>query len=72
MHDSIVRALVETAIELSEAEIQHAHTSQHAAELRGRMLTLQGALEDLWPSPRPKPPRLTPEQLIEALRKVLG
>ena len=69
MHDPVVRALIETAIELIEVEIPSARSPQKIAKLRSQMLILQGTLEDLWPAPDAKPPRLTASQLIDALRK---
>jgi hypothetical protein len=69
MHDSLVRSLIEVAIELCQGEIQHARSSFDAAQLRGRMLVLQGALADLWIRPDAMPPRLIGAQLLEALRK---
>jgi hypothetical protein len=69
MHDATVRALIETAIEISAAEIPHGRSLQEVAKLRGRMLILQGTLQDLWPDPNGKPPRLTAAQLVDTLRK---
>jgi hypothetical protein len=70
MHDSIVRSLIETAIELCEAEIPHARSPQDTAQLRSRMLILQGALVDIWARPEAMPPRLASAKLVEALRKI--
>ena len=69
MHDAVVRSLIEIAIEVCQGEIQHAPSAVDAAQLRGRMLVLQGTLADLWLRPEAMPPRLVGPQLMEALRK---
>jgi hypothetical protein len=70
MNDAIVRSLIEMAIDLCEGEIEHARSAWDQAQLRGRMLVLQGTLTDLWVRPEAMPPRLVGPQLIDALRKV--
>jgi hypothetical protein len=70
MHETLVRSLIETAIEICQGEIQHARCAFDAAQLRGRMLVLQGALADMWLPPEAMPPRLAGTQLSEALRKL--
>jgi hypothetical protein len=70
MHDAIVRSLIEVAIEVCQGEIQSARSTSDAAQLRGRMLVLQGTLADLWHRPEAMPPRLMSAQLIDALRKL--
>jgi hypothetical protein len=69
MHSSIVRSLIETAIEICEAEIKNA-SRDDGAHLRGHMLILQGALADMWSRPESMPPRFVGRQLVDALRKI--
>ncbi len=70
MHSSIVRSLIEMAIEICQGQIEHARSTGDAAQLRGQMLVLQGTLADLWLRPETMPPRLVGSQLIDALRKL--